>query len=96
MTLNAQKLRGFTTKKSRNPLAIFQQYTPLIVPIGRSMHEMTDGVTKAMEIRAFGVRKVAPFRPYATTQKDAFLSVLYIVLTILAVYILFAYDIGRL
>lgn len=96
MTLNAQKLRGFTTKKSRNPIDIFKQYTPLIVPIGRSMHEMTDGVTKAMEIRAFGVRKVAPFKPYATTPKDVILSALFIMMTVFAVYILFAYNIGRL
>ncbi|UCD72812.1 MAG: energy-coupling factor transporter transmembrane protein EcfT [Candidatus Bathyarchaeota archaeon] len=96
MVLNAQKLRGFTTKKSRNPIAIFRQYTPLIVPIGRSMHEMTEGVTRAMEVRAFGVRKVSPFKPYATTSKDIAFTVLWVLLTLFMVYILLAYDIGRL
>ena len=96
LVLNAQKLRGFTTKKSRNPITIVRQYTPLIVPIGRNLHEMTEGVTKAMEIRAFGVRKVAPYKPYATTWKDIAFTIFYVVLTIFMVYILFAFNIGRL
>lgn len=96
LILNAQKLRGFSTKKTRDVRKIFQQYTPLIVPIARNMHEMTEGVTKAMEVRAFGGRKISPYAPYASSKKDIMMTIFWIAMTLVLVYLLLEYNIGRL
>ena len=93
--VDAQKLRGVTTT-SRNPFKIVKEAFPLIFPMTRLLIELSDEVTKSCEMRAFGVRRVSPYKSVTMNTTDKLLSVITIIIAAFMVYGVFYHNIGKL
>jgi energy-coupling factor transport system permease protein len=91
----AQQLRGWHVE-SRNPIKVARGYFPLLVPMLRIVIEAVDRMTISTKNRAFGLRTATGLRNLTFKTQDYLITFLTLALFILALYLLFAFQIGNL
>lgn len=93
--LSAQRLRGWTLRYS-NPIKIVRRAMPLMKPLMRRAAMLTEQITVATEIRAFGTGKPTPTRPLKLKRIDYVVIGITIVLTLIGLYGLAFHSAGLL
>jgi energy-coupling factor transport system permease protein len=91
----AQQLRGWHVD-SRNPIKIARGYFPLLVPMLRIIIEAVDRMTISTKSRAFGLRPATGLRDLTFKPKDYIVTTASLLVFIVAIYLLFKFQIGNL
>ncbi|HDJ66982.1 MAG TPA: energy-coupling factor transporter transmembrane protein EcfT [Nitrososphaeria archaeon] len=96
--ITAQKLRGWRVT-SRNPAKLVKQIRPIAIPLTSFVVHMADIVTISVVTRGFGsthgvVREWKRMREMNIFEK--IVSIAYPIFTLIALYLLFAYNIGMI
>ena len=91
----AQRLRGWEVS-SRNPVKVARGYFPLLVPMLRYIIDSVDRMTISSKNRAFGRRKATGLRDLTLQRVDYIISGVTIITFVIAVYLLFRYQVGNL
>ena len=93
--LCAQRLRGWTLRYL-NPVKIVRRAMPLMKPLMRRTAMLTEQITVATEIRAFGTGNPTPTRRLVLNRVDYVLIAIMAVVLLISLYGLFAYQAGML
>jgi energy-coupling factor transport system permease protein len=91
----AQRLRGWEVG-SRNPIKIAKGYFPLLVPMLRYIVDSVDRMTISSKNRAFGRRRATGLRDLTFRFRDYLISGVTLTTFVIAIYLLFRYQIGNL
>jgi len=91
----AQRLRGWEIS-SRNPIKIARGYFPLLVPMLRYIIDSVDRMTISSKNRAFGRRKATGLRDLTFKGSDYLISGITLTAFVVAVYLLFRFQVGNL
>ena len=93
--LCAQRLRGWTLRYL-NPVKIVRRAMPLMKPLMRRTAMLTEQITVATEIRAFGTGRPTPTRRLQLKTVDYVLMGIMAVVLLVSLYGLFAFNAGML
>ena len=74
--VNAQRLRGWNSKTSRNPIKFVRQMTPTMLAIGTQFIGATNIVTMSVVNRGFGANRMRPHRDLSLSMVDMILTML--------------------
>lgn len=74
--VNAQRLRGWNSKVSRNPIKFVREMKPTMIAMGAQFVRAVNIVTMAVVNRGFGVNRMRPYRELPLSKIDAILIVL--------------------
>ena len=93
--MTAQKLRGWKIN-SKNPINIARQYAPITIPVLAETVRVADQTTRAIEARAFGAAPFTLHHKLVLKAKDVFFILVWLVFTIVALWLYISMDIGKL
>ncbi|MCC6004599.1 MAG: energy-coupling factor transporter transmembrane protein EcfT [Thermofilum sp.] len=93
--MTALRLRGWEIS-SKNPKIVLERGSSLAYTLTRVFVKTIDEVNIAARIRAFGASKYTPVRYMEMSALDKLLSITSLALFCLAVYLLFAHNIGMI
>jgi energy-coupling factor transporter transmembrane protein EcfT len=85
--VNAQRLRGWDSKASRNPVKFVWQMMPTMIAIGTQFMRATNIVTMSVVNRGFGANRMKPHRELSLSVPDAIFTVLLMLIYGIAYYL---------
>ena len=95
-TINkAQRLRGWTIR-TKNPVKAIRMIGPLLFPLTRQLIAYTDRLTISSQIRGFGASKVKHQTKLPFRAMDMVVIVVSLAALAVALYLLFAFNVGLL
>ena len=83
--LNAQRLRGWRLKKTRNPIDVAKNAFPFVYPVTRSVIPIYNDLTLAVKTRGFNSAKIDP-KPMSLSTNDRLLIIICFIINIVIIY----------
>lgn len=95
MIAKAQRLRGWGSK-TRNPIKAARESLPIILPLTRQIIYYVDTLNISSQVRGAGAKTARFYSALKTSTLDVTLTILFIAIVAVLVYLLFAYNMGIL